>query len=116
MKFTSEIAVYANALVKKGYDRSNACKKAFAKFNPRLVEFRRVLNNGGGRVLTVRYRANKHGGDIQVRDAIAVGAAIEKGLYTPKDGRPAADHLVTYFDLAKGEVRAFIDTNFVSFE
>ena len=116
MKFTSEIATYANALVKKGYDRSSATKKAFAKFNPRLVAFRKLLATNGGRVLTVRYRANKHGGDIQVRDAIAVGDAIKKGLYTPKDGRPAAEHLVTYFDLAKGQVRAFIDTNFVSFE
>jgi hypothetical protein len=116
MKITSEIATYANTLVKKGYDRSSATKKAFAKFNPKLVEFRKTLNGNGGRVLTVRYRANKHGGDIQVRDAIAVSAAIQKGLYTPKDGQPSPDHVVTYFDLAKGEVRRFIDTNFVSFE
>jgi len=117
MKFTSEIVSTANRLTKM-YGRSEATKMAIEIAKSRdgfgYEVFCRILADGWR--VRVKYAADKHGGEVHNRLAGSVSAAIEAGLCEVLGVGPTYEHLFTYFDCDKGEIRRFKKLNFKGFE
>jgi hypothetical protein len=115
MKFTKELVAFANTLIReRGMSRSLAYQTAKVYCSSDFQFFQHCLNMGF--VMKVRYKADKHLGEVQERQALSLKQAISMGLYNPveTDGEVKHyPHLTTYFDVDKGEVRKFKILNFV---
>lgn len=117
MKFTSQIVSTANRLTKK-YGRSEATKMAIEIAKSRdgygYSVFCKIINDG--HCVRVRYAADKYAGEIQTRLAGSVSVAIEAGLCEVLGVGPTYDHLFTYWDCDRQEIRRFKKSNFKGFE
>lgn len=117
MKFTSAIVANANRLTAK-YGRSEATKMAIkiAKSRDGLgySVFCKILADGW--LVRVKYAADKYAGEVQNRLAGSVSSAIEAGLCEVLGTGPQYDHLFTYWDYQRQEIRKFKKANFKGFE
>jgi len=117
MKFTSEIVRTANKLTKM-YGRSEATKMAFQIAKSRdgygYSVFCKILADGW--TVRVKYSAEKYAGEVVSRLAGSVSAAIQAGLCEVLGVGPTYEHLHTYYDCDRQEIRKFRKANFRGFE